>query len=240
MTMGKVKSLEELFKGRHVEHEFIILCVRWYLRYKLSYRDLVEMMAERGLTLAHTTIMRWVQRYVPEFAKRWSRYARKGGKSWRVDETYLKVRGVWTYLYRAVDSHGNTIDFRLSRKRDVAAAKAFFRKAVKTQGRVPDTITLDGYAASHRAVREMPAENEAWQGTRLRSSKYLNNLIEQDHRRVKSRTGPMLGFKNFDCAEITIAGIELLQRICKGQFALKPLGLHGATTSAVWNAVLTA
>ena len=117
------------------------------------------MMAERGLSLAHTTITRWVQRFVPAFEKRWNRYAHMTGRSWRVDETYIKIRGVWTYLYRAVDRDGKTVDFRLSRRRDVTAAKSFFRKALKTQGRPPRTITLDGYAASHRAVRELPEEN---------------------------------------------------------------------------------
>src|ERR1022692_3130319 len=126
-------------------------------------------------------------------------------------------------LYRAVDRDGNTVDFRLSPTRDVAAAKAFFRKALRTQPRAPVSIKLDGYTASQRAVREMPGEDEAWNHTKLRSSKYLNNLIEQDHRGIKSRTGPMLGFKNFDCAVITIAGGELLRRIRKGQFALGPL-----------------
>ena len=96
-------SVDELFKGRHFDREIIVLCVRWYLRYKLSFRDLVEMMAERGLSLAHTTIMRWIQRYVPEFEKRWNRFARLAGRSWHVDETYVKIKGRWTYLYRAVD-----------------------------------------------------------------------------------------------------------------------------------------
>ena len=195
---------------------------------------------ERGLDIAHTTIMRWVQRYVPEFEKRWNGYARKSGRSWRVDETYLKVRGRWVYLYRAVDRDGNTVDFRLSPKRDVAAAKAFFRKALRTQLRAPVSITLDGYAASHRAVREIPNEDEAWKRTKLRSSKYLNNLIEQDHRGIKSRTRPMLGFKNFDYAAITIAGVELLHRIRKGQFALHRLRLKDRAAPAIWNAVLAA
>ena len=113
--MSKLSSLEKLFAGRHFDREVIILCVRWYLRYKLSFRDLVEMMAERGLNLAHTTILRWVGRYTPEFVKRWNRFGRTAGRSWRVDETYIKVRGHWTYLYRAGDKAGHTIDFRLSR-----------------------------------------------------------------------------------------------------------------------------
>jgi transposase-like protein len=184
--------------------------------------------------------MRWVQRYAPEFEKRWARFARKVGRSWRVDETYLKVRGRWTYLYRAVDRDGNTVDFRLSPTRNVAAAKAFFRKALRTQRRAPISITLDGYAASHRVAREMPKEDEAWKHTRLRSSKYLNNLIEQDHRGIKSRTGPMLGFKDFDCAATTIAGIELLRRIRKGQFGLGHFHLKNPTAPAIWNAVLAA
>lgn len=130
------------------EDEIIVLCVRWYLRYKLSYRDLVEMMAQRALSITHTTILRWVRRYTPEFDKRWSRFSTQAGTSWRVDETYVSIRGQWAYLYRAVDVAGKTVDFRLSPRRNVAAAKAFFRKAVRSQGRPPETITLEGYAAS--------------------------------------------------------------------------------------------
>ena len=132
------------------------------------------------------------------------------------------------------------MDFRLSSKRDVAAAKAFNRKAIKGQGSIPRTITLDGYAASHRAVREMKAAGQMPTDTKLRSSKYLNNLIEQDHRGVKSRIGPMLGFKRFRTAAVTIAGIELLRRIRKGQFNLRRLRLNGRSASAIWNAVLSA
>jgi transposase-like protein len=143
-------------------------------------------------------------------------------------------------LYRAVDREGKTADFRLSSKRDVAAAKAFFRKAIKGQGSTPRTITLDGYAASHRAVREMKAEGQMPTDTKLRSSKYLNNLIEQDHRGVKARIGPMLGFKRFRTAAVTIAGIELLRRIRKGQFNLRRLRLNGRGAPAIWNAVLAA
>src|SRR4030081_3865949 len=170
--------------------------------------------------------MRWVQRYAPEFEKRWRRFAPAVYRLWRVDETYVKIRGEWCYLYRAVDRAGRTVDFRLSSNRDVAAAKAFFRKAVKSQQRAPQTITLDGYAASHRAVRELKADGSLPVDTKLRSSKYLNNLIEQDHRSVKQRIAVMLGLKQFRNAAITIAGIELMHRIRKGQFELRRLGLQ--------------
>jgi transposase-like protein len=230
----------DLFKARHFEQEIIILCVRWYLRYKLSYRDLVEMMAERGLSVAHTTILRWVQRYAPEFDKRWSRFAVQAGTSRRVDETYVRIRGQWAYLYRAVDASGKTVDFRLSPRRNVASAKAFFRKAIRFQGRPPQTITLDGYAASHRAVRELQQQGRLAALTKLRSSKYLNNLIEQDHRNIKSRLEAMLGLKSFSSAAITIGGVELMHRIRKGQFDLRSLATRGQTPSEIWAAVLAA
>ena len=238
-AVARFLSLEELFEGRHFDREIIVLCVRWYLRFKLSFRDLVEMMAERGLSMAHTTVMRWVHHYAPEFERRWNRFARPAGASWRVDETYVKVRGEWTYLYRAVDRAGNTVDFHLSSRRNVAAAKAFFRKAIRSQGSSPRTVTLDGYAASHRAVHEMKADSELPADTKLRSSEYLNNLIEQDHRGVKLRIGPMLGFKRFWTAAITIAGIELMRRIGKGQFDLG-LRLRDRSAPAVWEVVLAA
>ena len=144
------------------------------------------------------------------------------------------------HLYRAIDSAGRTVDFRLSRKRNVAAAKAFFRKAIKSQGSAPQTITLDGYAASHRAVREMKIDGQLTADTGVHSSKYLNNLTEQDHRGVKLRVGPMLGFKRFRTTAIVIAGIERLRRIYKGQFSFGRLRLKDRSVPAVWKAVLAA
>ena len=127
--MTSFLRLDELFEGRHFDREVIVLCVRWYLRFKLSFRDLVEMMAERGLSMAHTTIMRWVHHYAPEFERRWNRFAQPSGRSWRVDETYVKIRGVWVYLYRAVDREGKPVDFHLSTRRNITAAKVFFRNS---------------------------------------------------------------------------------------------------------------
>ena len=226
-------------KGRHFDQEIIVLCIRWYLAFKLSPRDLVQMMAERGVALAHTTILRWVQRYVPEFEKRWSRYARPVGDSWRVDETYIKVRGQWVYLYRAVDKEGRTVDFLLSKRRDVMAAKRFFSQATRQHG-MPRVITLDGYAASHRAIAKLKAAGTLPRRVRVRSCKYLNNIVEQDHRRIKQRIRPMIGFKRFDTATVTIRGIELAEKIKKDQFNLERLVGKQATAPQTWAAVLAA
>jgi len=156
-----------------------------------------------------------------------------------MDETYIKVDGRWVYLYRAVDKVGRSIDFLLSRNRDVNAAKSFLPSAMKNT-RTPTKITLDAYAASHRAVREMKENGELSQGVRVRSSQYLNNLIEQDHRRVKQRIRPMLGFIRFENAAVTISGIELAEKIKKGQFKTGKLGGRRATMSELWSAALSA
>ena len=156
-----------------------------------------------------------------------------------MDETYVRVKGEWMYLYRAVDKAGKTVDFSLSRKRDVNAAKAFLCKAMKGQ-RVPTKITLDAYAASHRAVADLKDAGELPKRVVLRSSKYLNNLIEQDHRRIKQRLRPMLGLKSFRTARVVIGGIELAERIKKGQFKIGKLGGSTATMPEIWQAALAA
>jgi transposase-like protein len=236
---GMTASAPDLFKGRHFDRDVIVLCVRWYLSFKLSSRDLVQMMSERGIALAHTTILRWVQRYVPDFEKRWTQYARSVGGSWRCDETYIKVKGRWTYLYRAVDKQGRTVDFLLSERRDVAAAKRFFRNAIKNNG-IPRVVTLDAYAASHRAIGELKSVGTLPRRVRIRSSKYLNNVVEQDHRRIKQRIRPMLGFKRFDTAAVAITGIELAQKIKKHQFKIGKLSGRPRTAPEIWAAVLAA
>ena len=237
--MPRFVPVEELFKGRHFDQEIVVLCIRWYLTFKLSFRDLVAMMSERGIGMAHTTILRWVHHYSPEFERRWKRYARSVGGSWRMDETYVRVKGEWMYLYRAVDKAGKTVDFFLSRKRDVNAAEAFLRKAMKGQ-RIPTKITLDAYAASHRAVADLKENGELQRRVRVRTSKYLNNAIEQDHRRVKQRLRPMLGLKSFRTAAIVIGGIELAEKIKKGQFKIGKLGGRTATMPEMWQAALAA
>ncbi len=148
--MRNYPSKNDRFMGRHFDLEIILLSVLWSLRYKRLYRDLVEMMAERGLSIAHTTILRRVQRYASAFDKRWGRSAASAGNLWRVDEIYVQICGRWVFLYRAVDESGTTVDFRRSPRRNVTSAKAFFGKAVRSQRRSPATITLDSYATSHR------------------------------------------------------------------------------------------
>src|ERR1700722_9911725 len=226
--MARFVPSEELFKGRHFDREIMVLCVRWYLSFKLSNRDLVAMMIERGIDVAHTTILRGVLHYTPEFEKRWNRYARCVGGSWRCDETYIRVKGAWVYLHRAIDKALKTFECYLSRTRDVNAAKAFLRRAVKNQ-RMPTKITLDAYAGSHRAVADLKESSELSKRVRVRSNKYLNNLVEQDHRRVKQRLRPMLGLKSFRTAVVVIRGIELIEKIRKGHYKVGKLGGRTAT-----------
>ncbi|WNN92346.1 IS6 family transposase [Gloeocapsopsis dulcis] len=211
-------STQTLFKWRHFLPEIILLNVRWYCRYSLSYRDLEEMMQERGLEVDHSTINRWVLKYAPELDKRIRRHLKPTNDSWRVDETYIKVKDVWKYLYRAVDSEGNTLDFMLSAKRDGKAAARFFRKVLKGQHtQVPRVITVDKNAAYPVAVETLRGDEMIDKETQLRQSKYLNNVVEQDHRNIKRSVRPMMGFKSFNSARRTLSGIEAMNMIRKGQ-----------------------
>lgn len=213
---------ENVFKWKHYQPDIILLTVRWYLRYNLSFRDLVEMMEERGLSLAHTTIMRWVHQYGPVLNERMRKYLKPTNDSWRVDETYLKIKGEKMYLYRAIDSEGNTIDFYLSQKRDAKAAKRFLKKALAScHATNPRTITADGDKAYPVAIRELKEEKYISHCTPLRVKKYLNNIIEQDHRFIKKRIRNMLGLKSLQTARKMIAGIEAMHMIKKGQLKLR-------------------
>ena len=212
-----MRTRPALFRHRHFQDHVIVLCVRWYLRYCLTLRDLEEMMAERGLCVDHSTIGRWVLRYSPELNRRIQRDVRKPNRSWRVDETYVRVAGVWTYLYRAVDSTGDTIDFMLSPKRDAVAAKQFLQMALwRVGGRRPRVINVDGHAAYPRAIRELKVSGELGQRCRCRPTPYLNNVLEQDHRFVKRRMTVSLWFRSVDGALRTIAGYEAMNMIRKG------------------------
>ncbi|MCP1124256.1 IS6 family transposase [Bacillus sp. 3103sda1] len=206
------------FKWKHYEPEIILHVVRWYLRYSLSLRDLVEMMEERGICVAHTTIMRWVHQYGPELDKRIRPYLRRTNDSWRVDETYIKVKGQWMYLYRAVDSEGNTIDFYLSKTRDAKSAKRFFKKALASSHvSQPRVITVDKNPAYPVAIQTLKEEKRMPEGIQIRQRKYLNNIVEQDHRFIKKRVRSMLGLKSFRTATLILRGIEAMHMIKKGQ-----------------------
>jgi len=210
--------MENAFKWRHFQPEIILLCVRWYLRYALSYRDLGEMMAERGLSVAHTTIFRWVQQYAPEIDRRSRPHLKPTNDSWRVDETYVKVRGKWMYLYRAVDSTGQTLDFLLNETRSTRAAKRFFRKVLEHPDRVaPRVINVDRNGAYIGAVRDLKQAGLLPKDCQRRPVKYLNNIVEQDHRFIKRRVKPGLGFGSYRTAWRTLQGYEVMHMIKKGQ-----------------------
>jgi transposase, IS6 family len=184
----------------------------------LSYRDLEEMMLERGLQLDHTTIYRWVQHYAPELERRCRSSLKATTDSWRVDETYIKVKKVWVYLYRAVDSEGNTLDFWLSPGRDAEAAKRFFLKTLSaSHTSLPRVITVDKNAAYPKAFKELKVEGHLPKNCGLRQIKYRGNLIEQDHRFIKRLTKPGMGFFSFETAWRTLQGYEIVNAMRKGQ-----------------------
>ena len=189
----------------------------WYLAYALSLRNIEEMMAERGVVVDHSTLHRWVIRLVPLLDKAFRRRKRTVGCRWRMDETYIKIKGQWKYLYRAVDTSGQTIDFLLTARRDAAAALRFFRKAIRHHGE-PEVVTIDKSGANTAALATLNAGKPDEETITIRQSKYLNNLVEQDHRNIKCRIRPMLGFKSFRRAQTILAGIELIHMIRKGQY----------------------
>jgi len=209
--------IRNAFKRLHYPVDIIAQCVRWYLAYSLSLRNLEEIMAERGIVVDHSTLHRWVIRLVPLLDKAFRRHKRTVGRRWRMDETYIRIKGQWKYLYRAVDTDGQTIDFLLIAKRDTAAALRFFRKAIRYHGE-PEVITIDKSGANTAALATLNAGKPEEETITVRQSKYLNNLVEQDHCNIKRRIRPMLGFKSFRRAQAILAGIELLHMIRKGQY----------------------
>ncbi|MFM0304526.1 IS6 family transposase [Paraburkholderia sediminicola] len=207
------------------------MCIRWYVAYPLSLRQLEEMMAERGIAVDHSTVHRWAIKPLPVLEKSFRHHKRPVGKSWKMDETYIWVKGEWRYLYRAVDKDGNTIDFLLRAKRDKVAARRFFEKSIDKNG-VPETVTIDKSGANLAALHVINAERET--PIKIRQSKYLNNLVEQDHRAIKRRTRPMLGFKNFRCARILLGGIECMHMIAKGQMK-RARGTHQSIADQLYS-----
>jgi putative transposase len=218
------------FKGAHFPPEIILMGVRWYLAYPLSTRHVEELMLERGVHVDHSTVNRWVIKYSPQLEEAFHRRKRPVWVSWRMDETYIKVKGVWRYLYRAVDKYGETIDFLLTEHRDKEAALRFLKKAIRRHG-VPETITIDGSDANEAAIKRYNEEH----GTHIaiRQVKYLNNMVEQDHRAVKRITRPMLGFKAFAAAQCTLAGVELMHMIKKRQMVVEA-GDEGRTAAELF------
>jgi putative transposase len=205
------------FKGMRFPIDVILVCIRWYAAYPLSYRHLEEMMQERGVSVDHSSINRWAIRFLSLIEKMAWRHKRPVGGSWRMDETYIKVKGVWKYLYRAIDKQGKTVDFLLTAKRNMAAAKRFFDKAMGANGDL-NKVAMDKSGANKAAIDAINAGRAV--PILVRQVKYLNNIVEQDHRAIKRVTRPMLNFKSFRSASAVIAGIELMHMIRKGQFAI--------------------
>jgi putative transposase len=214
-----MKSLSSVIQRRRFPLDIMLLCVRWYVAYALSLRNLEEMMQERGVFVDHSTIHRWIIKLVPVLEEAFRKRKRKRGigavgKSWRLDETYIKIGGEDRYWYRAVDKQGNTVDFLLAAKRDRRAAQRFFTRAVKNN-RLPKIVNIDKSGANTAGIGDYNAKHR----TRvvIRQCRYLNNIVEQDHRAVKRITRSIQGFKDFRCARIILSGIEVMHMIRKGQ-----------------------
>jgi IS6 family transposase len=216
--MSLIPAISGLFKWRQFEPEVILLAVGWYLRFSLSYRDVEELLQERGISVDHVTLWRWVQRYAPELERRVRKRLKPTNDSWRVDETYVRVKGQWRYLYRAVDSTGATLDFLLSAKQDAEAAKRFLAKALGRENHVaPRVIHTDGHGAYPPAVAQLKSDGVLDETCRHRVGRYLNNLVEQDHRAIKRRVKASQHFRSFWGAWRTLAGYEAIHMLRKGQ-----------------------
>jgi putative transposase len=212
-----------MFKGRHFDRSVILLCVRWYFAYGLSLRHLEEMMAERGISVDHPTVHRWTVHYAPLLLERFNKRKRAVTGRWHVDETYIKVRGRWMYLYRAIDSNGETVEFWFSERRNLTAAKRFLRNALKRHGR-PERIVIDGSQTNKEAILSCDAASRLEDPSRrrlkpirMRQSRYLNNRIEQDHRAIKRRVRSMLGFQSAATARVILGGIEMVHMMREQQ-----------------------
>ena len=202
------------FTGRWYEASIILTSVRWYCAYPLSCAHVAEMMQERGVKVHRSSINRWVLHYGPQLEEEFRKYKTPVGCRWRMDETYIKVKGEQKYLYRAVDSEGRTIDFLLTAKRDAKAARRFFQKAIKLHG-TPELVNIDGSAANEAGLKSYNRNHET--DIEIRRNKYMNNIVEQDHRGPKRIIRPMMGFKSFRSAQCTIRCIELCHMLRKGQ-----------------------
>ena len=211
------------FSGRWYSKEVIMQAMRLYFSYSLSYRDVEEIMTERGASIDHSTIQRWIERYGKDLETIFRKNYRKHRfyVSWRMDETYIKLKGKWVYLYRAIDKDGDTLEFMVSENRDEAAATKFFKKAIGEHG-LPEKVTVDKSGANEAALIYLNCLLfllGVWPhlSIDIGQMNFLNNRIEQDHRNIKRRTNPMLGFKSWDSMESTIAGYELVNMLRKGQ-----------------------
>lgn len=203
----------------HYPKSVILHAVFFYVRYVVSYRDLEEILAERGVAVDHATLSRWVVEFAPLIADRAQARKRRSAKSWRMDGTYIKVKGRWTYLCRAVDRDGQTLNFLMSERRNLAAARRLFKRTIVSND-LPDRVVIDKSAANLAGLQAVNTILKFTGGGRLieiRQVKYLNNILEQDHRFIKGITRPMMGFKAFHSASVTLAGIEAAHMIRKGQ-----------------------
>jgi len=207
-----------MFKHHRFLKSIILQAVYFKLRFTLSYRDVEELLQIRGVEVDHSTIQRWVFKFSPEVEKNMNKRKRQVGSSWRMDETYIKVGGKDRYLYRAVDKFGNTVDFLLTKRRMKGSAQKFLNKAIGNNSK-PRVINIDKSGANKSGIRSINRELLTVKKIKIRQCKYLNNIVEQDHRNIKRRISIDTGFKEFESAQRTLAGIEVVNIIRKGQIA---------------------